>query len=453
MEKQPEKITEKEQNKTTTENQNEKEEKEEVKLAVVVEETKEEKAKENKVKVEIMALGTGKGATAIYKGECSSSLLLLLNNEPKLLIDIGLGVTLQYQTLFPLLLLPPIFITHNHSDHSGELPVVVVTENGKRKLIGEKPIEIYAQKIVKEILLKFRMQEIYSAGENVVGDFCFRNVPELDYLNLDDHIFDDDQNFEFEFDDQFDEFGDGFEDDQVDVRDINGNVILIGKKRNDQENGKLINDHVNKIQKLSEENLINNIDHNLNNNNNNSNNNNINNNNNNNNNNGDNNLNNNFINLNNNNNNEEKNNFNEENNFNNNKKNINKIKIKRKKVVEGEERMSVCCVRAKHSEICFGLLFFWENQNLFAYSADTAFSSKYYKILAKFPIVILDGRRHCTKSSILEHASFEQIENSLKFELKNVKNLKIIGYGSHNNEDDLPTPPLSPHPRPTYLFN
>uniref|UniRef100_T1IJW3 Replication protein A subunit n=1 Tax=Strigamia maritima TaxID=126957 RepID=T1IJW3_STRMM len=108
----------------------------------------------------IMCLGTGKGATALMHGEPSSSFALLKGGELMLLVDLGLGVTVQIrENLTKELNLGNIYITHNHADHAAELPVVLaVLQNCKEKDI-KKPT-VFAAPEVMTRLKTLRMNEV-----------------------------------------------------------------------------------------------------------------------------------------------------------------------------------------------------------------------------------------------------------------------------------------------------
>lgn len=85
---------------------------------------------------QLQVLGVGKGASQVFHGEPSSSLLLLRDEEPLLWIDTGLGSTracLEAAGKLP----QHIIITHNHSDHAGELPVILAVEHkqGRRPTV------------------------------------------------------------------------------------------------------------------------------------------------------------------------------------------------------------------------------------------------------------------------------------------------------------------------------
>jgi len=102
---------------------------------------------------ELVVLGTGAGASSVYHGLASSSFMLLHKSKPFCLVDLGLGVghkVIQYFGEFP----QQVIITHNHSDHSGDLPVVLRVEHAK----GNK-INVLAAKEVSKRLQAYRIAE------------------------------------------------------------------------------------------------------------------------------------------------------------------------------------------------------------------------------------------------------------------------------------------------------
>jgi len=124
--------------------------------------------------IELMPLGTGMGATTVLYGEPSSSFVILENSKPLLLVDIGYGVVYSYKTIFPDASLPKNFyISHNHSDHSGELPVALMTEVSK----GNK-INVFSAKEVQQRLMQYRMHEMLSSGmnQNEIANWITCNV-------------------------------------------------------------------------------------------------------------------------------------------------------------------------------------------------------------------------------------------------------------------------------------
>ncbi|WP_373020070.1 MBL fold metallo-hydrolase [Thiomicrorhabdus sp.] len=105
------------------------------------------------VKLEILVLGSGAGDSAVYNALPSSSFMLLVDGEPFCLVDLGLGVGQQVLANFggfP----GRVIITHNHSDHAGELPVVLRVEQAQ----GRK-IEVISHNEVAKRLKQHRIAE------------------------------------------------------------------------------------------------------------------------------------------------------------------------------------------------------------------------------------------------------------------------------------------------------
>ena len=105
------------------------------------------------VSLELLVLGTGAGRSAVYDGQVSSSFVLLAGDEPLCLVDLGLGV--GQAALRALGRMPRHFvITHNHSDHAAELPVVLRVEAAAGQLC-----HVYAEQEVAGRLIRHRMAE------------------------------------------------------------------------------------------------------------------------------------------------------------------------------------------------------------------------------------------------------------------------------------------------------
>ncbi|MDX1351979.1 MAG: MBL fold metallo-hydrolase [Thiomicrorhabdus sp.] len=92
---------------------------------------------------ELQVIGSGAGASSVYEGLTSSSFMLLEKGKPFCLVDLGLGVgnkTIEMFNGFP----KNVIITHNHSDHAGDLPVVLrveLAQGNKMTVIAAEPVQ------------------------------------------------------------------------------------------------------------------------------------------------------------------------------------------------------------------------------------------------------------------------------------------------------------------------
>jgi ribonuclease BN (tRNA processing enzyme) len=106
----------------------------------------------------LLPLGTGAGATTVIYGDPSSSFAILLGEECRLLVDLGYGVARQ--ALHFLKALPTkVYISHNHSDHSGDLPVAAL-----RSANQGQPFTIWSAPEVERRLKEHRLHEFREAG-------------------------------------------------------------------------------------------------------------------------------------------------------------------------------------------------------------------------------------------------------------------------------------------------
>ena len=108
----------------------------------------------------LLPLGTGKGATSVYDGDPSSAFCVTLEGECQFLVDIGLGVVRQCRRHFeelPRL----VYVSHNHTDHAGELPVALIVEHSK----GRNMTVVAAPDVI-ERLTSHRIHELASTGKN-----------------------------------------------------------------------------------------------------------------------------------------------------------------------------------------------------------------------------------------------------------------------------------------------
>ncbi|MES1934090.1 hypothetical protein T35B1_15856 [Salinisphaera shabanensis T35B1] len=112
-----------------------------------------------------VCLGTGRGATTVYSGEPSSAIALRMGARCVLLVDIGFGVVRacrQWLGEIP----DTILVTHNHSDHAAELPVVLAAEAG-----ASRRLRVAAEPRVGSVLKQHRLHELNSTGEPLAA-FC-----------------------------------------------------------------------------------------------------------------------------------------------------------------------------------------------------------------------------------------------------------------------------------------
>lgn len=120
----------------------------------------------------LLPLGTGAGATTVLYGDPSTSFAILLGDECRLLVDLGYGVARQALQL--LKSIPTnVYISHNHSDHSGDLPVVAV-----RSANQGKPLTIWSEPEVEWRLREHRLHEFREAGAMPEDIAQWRSTPE-----------------------------------------------------------------------------------------------------------------------------------------------------------------------------------------------------------------------------------------------------------------------------------
>ncbi|MEO1439860.1 MAG: hypothetical protein AAFV33_05610 [Chloroflexota bacterium] len=75
-------------------------------------------------KIEAVCLGVGKGASYVMKGITSTAFTVLIDDAPLFQVDMGGGVARACQQILGRI--PNrIYVSHNHSDHAGDLAVVI----------------------------------------------------------------------------------------------------------------------------------------------------------------------------------------------------------------------------------------------------------------------------------------------------------------------------------------
>lgn len=133
------------------------------------------------MKIELLCLGVGHGSSYVLDGVTSSSYVIKINSKPFILIDCGDGVALEFEKYFNNLAPQYIYISHNHSDHTGDLPLVLSDFYRKTK----QPITVLGHPEVIEIVRKIRMHEFVYSGINIdaIANWCSSKD---DLLSLDD---------------------------------------------------------------------------------------------------------------------------------------------------------------------------------------------------------------------------------------------------------------------------
>lgn len=108
----------------------------------------------------LKCLGTGTGATNFITGRPSSAYLLCSSDYEELLIDCGAGVGGVVLGLTGGALPRHVFLSHNHTDHTGDLPVYLALSQS-RQLV---PTNLYGHRDVLGIVSEHRLHELNAAG-------------------------------------------------------------------------------------------------------------------------------------------------------------------------------------------------------------------------------------------------------------------------------------------------
>lgn len=93
--------------------------------------------------VDLVCLGVGKGASYVMKGIPSTSFSICVDGVPFLLVDAGAGIALSCLRHLDGVIPSNIFITHNHMDHTGDLPIMLaalVHSQNRPKVFGHADV-------------------------------------------------------------------------------------------------------------------------------------------------------------------------------------------------------------------------------------------------------------------------------------------------------------------------
>ncbi|PFX18639.1 Serine/threonine-protein kinase Nek6 [Stylophora pistillata] len=113
--------------------------------------------------VELYCVGTGTGTTAVLHGQPSSSAIVFHRGKPLLMVDVGAGVVKACRERLAYNEFPRnVFITHNHLDHAGELPLLFAFESMRRYLAREPRLRVLSGPEVQHKLKIHRLDEMLS---------------------------------------------------------------------------------------------------------------------------------------------------------------------------------------------------------------------------------------------------------------------------------------------------
>lgn len=111
----------------------------------------------------LKCLGTGTGSSNFFTGHPSSAYLLQTAGAENLLMDCGTGVGRALMSATGGALAHHIYVSHNHSDHTGDLPVYVATAQAQ----GSQPVNLYGHRDVLSIVEIHRLHELRTQGRSL----------------------------------------------------------------------------------------------------------------------------------------------------------------------------------------------------------------------------------------------------------------------------------------------
>jgi len=137
--------------------------------------------------VQLVCLGVGTGATNFLSGAPSSAYAIVsATGMPLMLLDCGSGVGRSAIAEFGSAALPHwIYVSHNHADHSGDLPVYLTFA---ARVLGT-PLAVCGHPDVLDIVREHRLHELDSVGVDRRTDITWHGARagriDTDWFTLD----------------------------------------------------------------------------------------------------------------------------------------------------------------------------------------------------------------------------------------------------------------------------
>lgn len=89
--------------------------------------------------LDLICLGVGSGSSYVLKGIASTAFCIRRDSQPYLLVDCGAGILLscvRHLNTIP----QTVYLTHNHLDHTGDLPVMIYTPGSTVRVLGHSDV-------------------------------------------------------------------------------------------------------------------------------------------------------------------------------------------------------------------------------------------------------------------------------------------------------------------------
>ena len=130
----------------------------------------------------IQCLGIGNGSTNFRTGLPSSGYVIKHDSEPFLLLDCGLGIGRSLKSHVGHTSIADIFISHNHSDHTGDLPVYSVIHH----VTNSAPVTVHGHPEVLQYVNDHCMHEILNTDRPAPDVIRYNPCNDANILQIDD---------------------------------------------------------------------------------------------------------------------------------------------------------------------------------------------------------------------------------------------------------------------------